>query len=198
MDVQWLALRDIAHIAHIARNPGRVSLLTGAFDRQNRSIRVSNQVSHPASLCGISTGLRRRYVNMFEGPVTGNIPEVQAKRKVNRLKGVIKRGATPKACKNTQKQSSAGWANQSNQRGLAWATRAKPCKTSYSYRPYINVGPRRIAFCRAKPHIGSTLPQLHAICAICAIWTPTRRTLTVPRVLAICAICAIGSHKASR
>ena len=53
----------------------------------------------------------------------------------------IKRGATPKACKNTQKQaqlgepvSSAGWANQSNQRGLAWATRA-----SYSYRPYINV-----------------------------------------------------------
>ena len=28
------------------------------------------------ALCGISTGLRRRYVNMFEGPVTGNIPEV--------------------------------------------------------------------------------------------------------------------------
>ena len=62
----------IGHWLHRAQ----VSLLTGAFHRQNRSIRVSNQVSHPASLCGISTGLRRRYVNMFEGPVTGNIPEV--------------------------------------------------------------------------------------------------------------------------
>ena len=81
----------IGHWLHRAQ----VSLLTGAFDRQNRSIRVSNQVSYPASLrpklrsrprsktkaaepalCGIATGLRRRYVNMFEGPVTGNIPEV--------------------------------------------------------------------------------------------------------------------------
>ena len=33
------------------------------------------EAAEPA-LCGISTGLRRRYVNMFEGPVTGNIPEV--------------------------------------------------------------------------------------------------------------------------
>ena len=35
----------IGHWLHRAQ----VSLLTGAFDRQNRSIRVSNQVSHPAS-----------------------------------------------------------------------------------------------------------------------------------------------------
>ena len=31
--------------------------------------------SRGAGAFGIATGLRRRYVNMFEGPVTGNIPE---------------------------------------------------------------------------------------------------------------------------
>ena len=63
-----------------------------------------------------------------------------------------------------------GWANQSNERGLAWANRANPCKSYYS-SAYIDVGtgviafcsatvqnelflhvaPRRIAFCGAKP-----------------------------------------------
>ena len=37
--------------------------------------RSKTEAAEPA-LCGISTGLTRRYVNMFEGPVTGNIPEV--------------------------------------------------------------------------------------------------------------------------
>ena len=36
--------------------------------------RSKTEAAEPA-LCGISTGLRRRYVNMFEGPVTGNIPD---------------------------------------------------------------------------------------------------------------------------
>ena len=113
------------------------------------------------------------------------------KRKVTRLKGVIKRGRNPKIVQNLQNRaqlgepvSSAGWANQSSQRGLAWATRAKPCKiysssvyidigpvriafcgakpceTSYYSRPYIHVHPGAIAFCGAKPHgFGSTLPR---------------------------------------
>ena len=34
----------------------------------------------------------------------------------------------------------------------AWANRAKPCKKSYSSRPYMNIHPVRIAFCCAKPH----------------------------------------------
>ena len=51
---------------------------------------------------------------------------------------------------------------------------AKRCKTSYSSRPYMNIHPVRIAYRTNVPGFGSTLPQLHAICAICAIRTPTR------------------------
>ena len=70
-----------------------------------------------------------------------------------------------------QYQAQTGWANHSNERGLAWANRVKPCK-SYFSRPYIHVHPRRIAFFVAQkcPWVGSTLPQVLAICAICAIW----------------------------
>ena len=45
-------------------------------DRSRGAGRPKTEAAEPA-LCGISTGLRRRYVNMFEGPVTGNIPEVR-------------------------------------------------------------------------------------------------------------------------
>ena len=55
----------IGHWLHRAQ----VSLLTGAFDRQNRSIRVSNQVSHPASLQDRSRGGALRNIHWTKAAI---------------------------------------------------------------------------------------------------------------------------------
>ena len=43
---------------------------------QSRGAGLAQTEAAEPALCGIATGLTTTYVNMFEGPVTGNIPEV--------------------------------------------------------------------------------------------------------------------------